>query len=96
MTDAARAGSRGGGAAPAKGGRGASRKASADARTQTAEACAASTDRSEPPGRRLSEQTQTRIGAQLRSLYDNVLQQPVPDRFRDLIERLDAEKPETP
>ncbi len=37
----------------------------------------------------LNDQTQKRIGHQLRALYDSVLQQPVPDRFRDLIARLD-------
>ncbi|AWN44178.1 NepR family anti-sigma factor [Methylobacterium durans] len=42
----------------------------------------------------LNEQTQRRIGNHLRSMYDAVLQQPVPDRFRDLIARLDASEPD--
>ena len=46
-----------------------------------------------PPTRGLSEQTQLRLGNHLRAMYDSVLQQPVPDRFRDLIERLDSGKP---
>ncbi len=37
----------------------------------------------------LSDQTQKRIGNHLRALYDSMIQQPVPDRFRDLIARLD-------
>ncbi|TXM64900.1 hypothetical protein FV226_05200 [Methylobacterium sp. WL12] len=45
---------------------------------------------------RLSDHAQARIGNTLRSLYDGLIQQPVPDRFRDLIERLDAKEPESP
>ncbi|MGU3540955.1 NepR family anti-sigma factor [Methylobacterium sp. A54F] len=41
--------------------------------------------------RGLNEQTQRRLGLHLRTMYDAVVQQPVPDRFRDLIARLDAE-----
>ncbi|GJE61487.1 hypothetical protein MPOCJGCO_3609 [Methylobacterium trifolii] len=41
-------------------------------------------------GRRgLNDQTRIRLGNHLRTLYDSVIQQPVPDRFRDLIARLD-------
>jgi hypothetical protein len=46
--------------------------------------------RSGAPGRGLSDQTQKRIGLHLRAMYDTIVQQPVPDRFRDLIDRLDA------
>ncbi|KAB1070396.1 NepR family anti-sigma factor [Methylobacterium planeticum] len=42
------------------------------------------------PGQGLSELTQRRLGAHLRAMYDSVVQQPVPDRFRDLILKLDA------
>lgn len=45
-----------------------------------------------PARRGLSDQTQLRLGNHLRTMYDAVLQQPVPDRFRDLIERLDSGK----
>ena len=38
----------------------------------------------------LSEHARTRIATQLRAMYDSVAQQPVPDRFADLIARLDA------
>jgi hypothetical protein len=39
----------------------------------------------------LNDQTQRRIGSHLRTLYDYVVQQPIPDRFRDLIARLEDE-----
>ncbi len=32
---------------------------------------------------------QDHIGRQLRALYDDVLAQPVPDRFKELMDRLD-------
>jgi hypothetical protein len=34
---------------------------------------------------------QSHIGRQLRSLYDSVVQQPVPDRFLELLSKLDEE-----
>jgi len=33
--------------------------------------------------------SQSRIGDHLRAMYDGLMQQPVPDRFVDLINRLD-------
>ncbi|WP_375463704.1 NepR family anti-sigma factor [uncultured Methylobacterium sp.] len=42
----------------------------------------------------MSDQTQLRLGNHLRAMYDNVLQQPVPDRFRELIERLETRQPD--
>ncbi len=41
-------------------------------------------------GASLSPQTRDRIATQLRSMYDSVASQPVPDRFADLIARLDS------
>ncbi len=38
----------------------------------------------------LNEFARTRLGTHLRALYDSVVQQPVPDQFRDLIARLEA------
>ncbi|WP_246695101.1 NepR family anti-sigma factor [Methylobacterium sp. P1-11] len=38
----------------------------------------------------LSDQTRNRIAVQLRAMYDTVTQQPVPDRFADLIAQLDS------
>lgn len=37
----------------------------------------------------LQPQVQDHIGRQLRALYDDVLTQPVPDRFKELMDRLD-------
>lgn len=37
----------------------------------------------------LDRQIQSRIGDQLRAMYDELMQQPVPDRFADLLSRLD-------
>lgn len=45
-------------------------------------------------GRGLSDHTQKRIGLHLRAMYDTVVQQPVPDRFRDLIAQLEASPPD--
>jgi hypothetical protein len=45
-----------------------------------------------PP--KLDRQVQARIGEQLRSMYDDLLRQPVPDRFSELLNKLDSsEKP---
>ena len=41
----------------------------------------------------LSDHTQKRIGLHLRAMYDTIVQQPVPDRFRDLIAKLDTSVP---
>ncbi|AWI89655.1 NepR family anti-sigma factor [Methylorubrum aminovorans] len=41
----------------------------------------------------LNDQTQRRIGNHLRALYDSVVQQPIPDHFRDLIARLEDDGP---
>jgi hypothetical protein len=45
-----------------------------------------------PPGRQggLNAEIQARIGHQLRAMYDDVVRQGVPERFADLIRRLDA------
>ncbi len=40
----------------------------------------------------LNELTRNRIAGQLRTMYDTVVQQPVPDRFAELIARLDGDK----
>jgi len=44
----------------------------------------------QPPSPALVPQIQDHIGRQLRSIYNDVLNQPVPDRFRELMDRLDA------
>jgi len=38
---------------------------------------------------RLDSVSQGRIGDQLRAMYDDLIQQPVPERFKDLLDQLD-------
>ncbi len=45
---------------------------------------------SRPADSALNEFARTRLGTHLRAMYDTVVQQPVPDQFRDLIARLEA------
>ena len=52
----------------------------------TTDGSAASAHSSEPT---LDRNTQTRLGDQLRAMYDDLVSQPVPDRFRDLLDRLE-------
>ena len=44
------------------------------------------------PGRQgaLNAEIQSRIGHQLRAMYDDIVRQGVPDRFAELIKKLDA------
>lgn len=42
----------------------------------------------------LNAEIQSRIGHQLRAMYDEVVRQGVPDRFAELIRKLDAPKSE--
>ena len=39
---------------------------------------------------KLGREVQARLGQQLRAMYDEVLNQGVPDRFADLLNRLDS------
>ena len=68
----------------------------ADRETQNAGGAIRETDATAAvlPGARggLSEHTRNRIAAQLRTMYDTVAQQPVPDRFAELIAKLDSGK----
>lgn len=41
------------------------------------------------PAPRMKPQVQEHIGRQLRAVYDDVLKQPLPDRFRELMDKLD-------
>lgn len=43
----------------------------------------------EPVAKKRAPDVKDHIGRQLRALYDEVANQPVPDRFLDLIARLD-------
>lgn len=40
----------------------------------------------------LTPEIQSRIGHQLRAMYDDVVRQGVPDRFADLIRKLDSQE----
>jgi hypothetical protein len=42
----------------------------------------------------LSAEIQSRIGHQLRAMYDDVVRQGVPDRFAELIRKLDVAGPD--
>lgn len=44
----------------------------------------------------LNAEIQSRIGHQLRAMYDDVVRQGIPDRFAELIRQLDASEPEKP
>ena len=55
-------------------------------------------DAKSPPGRPgkpggLNAEIQSRIGHQLRAMYDDVVRQGVPDRFAELIRKLDTSEP---
>ena len=41
---------------------------------------------------KLTRDVQSRLGQQLRAMYDDVVSQGVPDRFADLLNRLEADK----
>jgi Anti-sigma factor NepR len=41
---------------------------------------------------KLSREVQARLGQQLRAMYDDVVSQGVPDRFTDLIDRINGEQ----
>ena len=43
----------------------------------------------------LNSEIQSRIGHQLRAMYDDVVRQGVPDRFADLIRKLDGPESDT-
>jgi len=55
-------------------------------------------DLKSPPGKPgkpggLNAEIQSRIGHQLRAMYDDVVRQGVPDRFAELIRKLDVPEP---
>jgi hypothetical protein len=45
---------------------------------------------------KLDTSSQKRIGDQLRAMYDELMQQPVPDRFKELLDQLDQGNGEPP
>ncbi len=50
----------------------------------------------DPNDPNLDRVIQTRIGDLLRDMYDDLLQQPVPDRFKDLLSQLEKKNGEKP
>ena len=44
------------------------------------------------PKGRLGRDVQSKIGQQLRSMYDNVVSEGVPDRFSEMLRQLDEQK----
>lgn len=46
------------------------------------------------PDPKLDRVIQTRIGDQLRAMYDGLMEQPVPDRFKDLLAKLEKSEDE--
>ena len=54
------------------------------------EAAATRTKKVNAKPAKLGRDVQARLGQQLRAMYDEVVNQGVPDRFNDLINRLDT------
>jgi Anti-sigma factor NepR len=52
-------------------------------------------DMKEPKKGGLNAEIQSRIGHQLRAMYDDVVRQGVPERFVELIRKLDVPAPDT-
>ncbi|MGH6725642.1 MAG: NepR family anti-sigma factor [Pseudolabrys sp.] len=46
--------------------------------------------KADPKPAKLSREVQSRLGQQLRAMYDDVVNQGVPDRFTNLIDRIDG------
>ena len=44
------------------------------------------------PKGRLGRDVQSKIGQQLRAMYDNVVNEGVPDRFNEMLRQLDEQK----
>jgi hypothetical protein len=54
------------------------------------EAAASRTKRSDAKPAKLGREVQARLGQQLRAMYDDVVNQGVPDRFADLLKQIDG------
>ena len=48
------------------------------------------------PKGRLGRDVQSKIGQQLRAMYDNVVSEGVPDRFTDMLRQLDRPQAQNP
>lgn len=56
----------------------------------------ASSRSTDGPSGSLDKETQTKIGQQLRAMYDDVVRQGVPDRFTELLKKLERSEDEEP
>jgi Anti-sigma factor NepR len=56
------------------------------------ETSASGNKKNDPKPAKLGREVQARLGQQLRAMYDDVVNQGVPDRFADLIKRIDGNK----
>ena len=54
------------------------------------ETAASRTKKTDSKPAKLGREVQARLGQQLRAMYDDVVNQGVPDRFADLISRIDG------
>lgn len=54
------------------------------------ETSAAGSKKSDSKPAKLGREVQARLGQQLRAMYDDVVNQGVPDRFAELIKRIDS------
>ncbi len=59
--------------------------------SQSDESMSSVAARPEKPGPGLNRDIQTKIGQQLRAVYDDIVDQGVPDRFVELLRDLDRE-----
>jgi hypothetical protein len=50
------------------------------------------TDQTQKPRGRLGRDVQSKIGQQLRAMYDDVVSEGVPDRFTEMLRQLDGDK----
>jgi hypothetical protein len=57
---------------------------------QPMESAATRSKRSNVKPAKLTRDVQARLGQQLRAMYDDVVNQGVPDKFADIVNRLDA------
>jgi hypothetical protein len=57
---------------------------------QTMETAASRAKKANAKSAKLSREVQSRLGQQLRAMYDDVVSQGVPDRFNDLLNRLNG------
>ena len=48
---------------------------------------------SPPPGKKPDFALHEHIGGQLRAMFDEVVEAPVPDKFRELLEQLERKQP---